>query len=486
MNPTLSIIIPLYHEPFEVVSCLAYLASCPRIGRCEIILASGDGDASMPPTDILPIRIVSSPAGRGVQLNTAASEARGHGLVFLHVDTRPPPGFVSQVEQALASHAGGAFDLCIHSHHPYVRLVSLVGRLRSRLSRVPYGDQTQFVRRSVFREIGGFPETVIMEDVGLMDRLRAAGHRITILRAPAVTSGRRWVREGPFATTFRNWRIMLAYRAGVPPRVLRGRYRPHVHLEPETRYLLVFHRALRPGAVKTRLARAVGEEAALELYRAMVEDLRRELSLRGVRIVPCVDRAYAGRDLFAGTHAGYLSSTRGRLVAARIEASVPQHGADLWERMADAIERAVAAGAEQVVLVGSDIPGLTRRILRLAYALLGTHDLVVGPSADGGFYLVGTRSHVSARELLTAAGYGGAAGAEPAAGAGEDSGARLLSRAQAAGLRTATLPVLRDVDTLQELREVLAAPHVRAPRLRRAAAETRIALIPYTGEKERR
>ena len=131
--------------------------------------------------------------------------------------------------------------------------------------------------------------------------------------------------------------------------------------------LILFARAPRLGAGKSRLARDIGAAAALRFERAMLALSRRRL----------------GRD------------RRWRLVLAitpdreaqRLGA-LPQERGDLGERM----RRAMAAcGPGPVVLVGSDIPRLTAAHIAEAFALLCRHDIVLGPATDGGFWLVGAR-----------------------------------------------------------------------------------------------
>ncbi|MFW5689400.1 MAG: TIGR04283 family arsenosugar biosynthesis glycosyltransferase [Spirochaetota bacterium] len=455
MKPELSIVVPLYHEAFEVTDCLSWLARCRGIGACEVILVEGDDGASLPPLEHaarmgLAVRTVRSRAGRGRQLNAGGGIARSERLLFLHVDTRLPIGFVPSVTRALDRHEAGAFDLRIDSPHPFVRLVSLVGRLRSRITRVPYGDQAHFIRAATFRSVGGYPDTPIMEDVGLMDRLREHRIPIVILSPPARTSSRRWVREGAVRTTLRNWRLMLAYRSGRSPHGLRNRYRPQSELERVSSELLVFHRALRPGGVKNRLAADLAvalrssddtaARAALELYRAMLDDLIPETRLRGVETRYLIDEPGTGTDLPAR-----------RL--ASLDRSLPQQGENLWERMSDAFARAFAGGAERCVLIGSDVPGVRRQLLREAFARLATHPVVVGPSADGGFYLLGARPGVALDELLAHA----RSREAPATG--------ILEWCAGRGLAVATIATLRDVDHLADLASVLAGRDARARRL---------------------
>ncbi len=449
MAPRISIVVPVYREPLALPRCLARLAACPLIGACEVIVSEGDEGASAVPSGILPVRTVRSPAGRGRQLDAGARAARADVLVFLHVDTVPPRGFVRLVLDATGGRPrrrpadAGAFDLHIDSPHPVVRAISLMGLLRSRLTRVPYGDQIHFATREAYEAVGGYPHEPLMEDVAFMDRLARAGRRVVLLRPPARTSARRWEAEGPVRATLRNWRIMLAYRSGVSPKALRARYRPQSDIERARDSLIIFHRALRPGSVKTRLAAAAGDEAAVRLYRAMLVDLARETGRRGrtpgpggARALWFIDDPLAGIDA-AGS-------------------SYPQIGADLWQRMRDAMARAFAAGARRVVLVGSDIPALERSRLHRAFAALRAHEVVVGPSVDGGFYLVGCVAAAFDDSLL-----------DEASRAPERSGQAILDWARRRGHPVATLPPERDVDTAADLARVLADPSVRAPALRR-------------------
>ncbi len=454
MVPRLSIVIPVYREPLALPRCLARLAACAQIGSCEVIVSEADEGASIVPAGILPVRTVRSQAGRGRQLDAGARAARSDVLVFLHVDTSPPGGFVRLVLEATGRASGdapgrrrrpadaGAFDLHIDTSHPVIRAVSMMGLLRSRMTALPYGDQIQFATREAYEAVGGYPHVPIMEDVALMDRLARAGRRIVLLRPPARTSARRWETEGPVRTTLRNWRIMLAYRSGVSPQTLRARYRAQSDIEPDADGLVAFHRALRPGRVKTRLAASVGEDIALQLYRAMLDDLALETrgavaAMRSVRTLWFIDDPAAGYDAAGGSY--------------------PQIGHDLWQRMHDAMRRAFAAGARRVVLVGSDIPALDRAVLRRAFEALRTHEVVVGPSEDGGFYLVGCVAGAFDEALF--------AGASRDA---ERSGSAILRWAERAGHRVATLPRARDVDTATDLQTVLADRSVRARALRRA------------------
>ncbi len=116
--------------------------------------------------------------------------------------------------------AGGAFDLGIESNGLALRLIARAASLRSRLTRVPYGDQALFISRDYLQRIGSYREMPLMEDVDLMRRIKRDGGRIFIIPERVLTSGRRWAREGVLRCTLRNWTIMLLYLGGVSPRKL--------------------------------------------------------------------------------------------------------------------------------------------------------------------------------------------------------------------------------------------------------------------------
>lgn len=222
-----SIIVPVFREESEILSCLDRLGKMDRIHEAEIIVVDGDGGSTLSVMTTHPARPVTSitEAGRGVQLNGGARISRGRYLIFLHVDTKLPENALSLVEHALGRFQAGVFSLEIDTDHWFLRLGSWLANLRSRFMKMPYGDQTYFVRRSLFETVGGFQPIPIMEDVAFMRELRRRGVDVALLPEKSVTSSRRWDREGVYRATFRNWGISLLYRLGVPAERLAGVYR---------------------------------------------------------------------------------------------------------------------------------------------------------------------------------------------------------------------------------------------------------------------
>lgn len=135
------------------------------------------------------------------------------------------------------------------------------------------------------------------------------------------------------------------------------------------------------GRVKTRLASVLGDLAAGELYAAFVADLAN-------RFRQVADRRvlyYTPDDPSTADDFGELAQSDYDLW--------PQPGGDLGERLSDFFARAFGQGAARVVVVGSDSPTLPLEFVVQAFELLTTHDCVLGPSTDGGYYLLGQRDH---------------------------------------------------------------------------------------------
>ena len=216
----ISIIIPVLNETETINTTLAHLKNSGMGDDFEIIVVDGDSSENtlkvIKNPDVVKVR---SSKGRGFQMNQGAVAANGNVLVFLHCDTYLPDNAANAIRAALAdNHAvGGAFDLSIQSDRQVYKIIAAVASLRSRITRIPYGDQAIFIKKSFFFRIGGFQIIPIMEDVELMQRIKKKRCKIKIIPDKVKTSSRRWQKEGVLYCTLRNWSIMLFYLAGVSP-----------------------------------------------------------------------------------------------------------------------------------------------------------------------------------------------------------------------------------------------------------------------------
>ena len=225
-----SIIIPVLREAPVIRDAVGRIRALKGGETVEIVVVDGDPEGSTlrAITDST-VRKIQSEKGRGIQMNRGAGAASGEVLLFLHADTALPPDGLCRIRDVLrdGTLAGGAFDLQISSPGPLFRLIERVASCRSRLTRIPYGDQAIFLRRDCFLNLGGFRDLPILEYVDLMRRLRLSGGRIAILPERVVTSARRWEKEGVLYTTLRNWILVVLFILGVDAKRLVRWYPPH-------------------------------------------------------------------------------------------------------------------------------------------------------------------------------------------------------------------------------------------------------------------
>lgn len=171
--------------------------------------------------------IVRSLPGRGTQQNSGAMLASASWLLFLHADNRLAPDSLTQISNhpkiQNATALWGAFQHQIDSPKRIYRAIEWGNAARVRWRSVAFGDQGIFVRRDVFKRIGGFDDIPLMEDVRISRKLRKQSKPL-LLPGPLQISSRRWEHNGPIRQTLINWRLQLAHAVGTRPEELARRY----------------------------------------------------------------------------------------------------------------------------------------------------------------------------------------------------------------------------------------------------------------------
>jgi rSAM/selenodomain-associated transferase 1 len=150
--------------------------------------------------------------------------------------------------------------------------------------------------------------------------------------------------------------------------------------QPHTRHsILVFLRAPEIGLVKTRLAKTLGDETTLSLYKCFVKDTLQTLQKTVYQPTLCYHprRKLSLITQWLGEEYDYW----------------PQEGASIGDKMANGFRRAFREGFDRVVILGTNLPDLPHHIVNTAFDALETHQAVIGPSKDGGYYLIGFRAH---------------------------------------------------------------------------------------------
>lgn len=196
------------------------------------------------------------------------------------------------------------------------------------------------------------------------------------------------------------------------------------------RAVICFTRVPRPGVTKTRLLPMLRPEQCAALHWAFLRDLARVYrQVEADLFVACTpDPAWEQlTDVFPGAE------------------FFPQNGGDLGEKMDRALRHVLALGYDAVVLTGADLPAMTADHLASGFAALESADIALGPTTDGGYYLIGTKGPCTA--LFRGQQYGGATVWE-----------NTLAAAKAAGFTVCSAAPCGDVDTPADLRELAVSP----------------------------
>jgi rSAM/selenodomain-associated transferase 2 len=205
VGPWLSIVIPARNDAAALGRTLDHLQGLPDVREAAEIIVAAAGDPEGTARAVAGRARLATPSGstRARLMNAGAAAARGETLLFLHADSLPPPDAVALMGRALADARtiGGAFEHRFAEPHASLRAITAINRVRYRLTRNYYGDQGIFVRASVFRALGGYRDVALMEDLDFSQRLKRRG-RSVLVRAPLVTSGRRFLARGPWRTFF--------------------------------------------------------------------------------------------------------------------------------------------------------------------------------------------------------------------------------------------------------------------------------------------
>jgi len=199
---------------------------------------------------------------------------------------------------------------------------------------------------------------------------------------------------------------------------------------PPPQRLLVFARLPELGEVKTRLASAIGDERALAVYEAMLRDVIASIG-----------------DSTPDTEIEFLWAPTPRANGETLQRAFAHHavamqtGKDLSERLSMAFsERFFFHRTDKIIAIGVDDPTLPRKLIDHAFALLESCEWVVGPAADGGYYLIGCRAGAFDPEIFDGIEWG-TARVLPAT----------LEKIRALGRSLALLPERYDIDTVEDL-----------------------------------
>ncbi len=190
--------------------------------------------------------------------------------------------------------------------------------------------------------------------------------------------------------------------------------------------ILVFLRAPEKGRVKTRLARDIGEEKALFLYKTFAQKTLSTVEKSGMDHRIC---------FFPEDKQGIVEDWLGL-----DHTYMPQQGDDLGRRMCNGLSRVFDQGIQKAILVGTDVPDISARHLLAAFDLLSQSKVVIGPSLDGGYWLIGFQRDGFCPDIFRQIEWGT-----------DSVFSATIEKCKVAGLSPGILPVLQDIDTLEDL-----------------------------------
>ena len=230
----ISIIIPILNESKTIVSLLQYLiknSSSTNISEI-IVVDGGSKDESfklVSDFNLLndKVILISSDRGRATQMNLGKQKATGTILYFLHADSFPPNGFDQLIiNEVKKGNLAGCYKMKFNHHHWWLKLASWLTKFKWRACRG--GDQSQYITKELFKEIGGFNEHyMIYEDNILINELYKR-NQFKVIQKSIVTSARLYERKGIWTLQYHFFTIYLKRWMGASAEDIYNYYKKHI------------------------------------------------------------------------------------------------------------------------------------------------------------------------------------------------------------------------------------------------------------------
>ncbi|MCH9661832.1 MAG: TIGR04283 family arsenosugar biosynthesis glycosyltransferase [Bacteroidetes bacterium] len=234
----ISIVIPVLNEAKNIADLLAHITqvSNPTNITKIIVVDGGSLDDTVEEVERFKrthsnsnpcVELLLTEKGRAHQMNQGARLVKGGILYFLHADSFPPRGFddliVSEVKKG---NNAGCFQMRFDSNHWWLRLAGWLTRFKWRACRG--GDQSQFITKTLFEDIGGFDERyTIYEDNILINELYKR-NEFVVIRNPLTTSCRLYEKKGVWRLQYHFWAIYIKKMFGANPEELYQYYKDHI------------------------------------------------------------------------------------------------------------------------------------------------------------------------------------------------------------------------------------------------------------------
>lgn len=226
----ISIIIPIINEVDAIARLLLHIENTiSRTIDYEIIVVDG-GSSDGSQKEVLKQTntiLITSEKGRAKQMNAGAKAASGSILYFLHCDSFPPKNFDLEIVKQFNN---GNFAGCFRMKFDYSHLILWVSQWFTRFNHISCrgGDQSLFVTKELFNEIGGFDESyLIYEDNEIIKRLYQKS-KFVVIQKDLITSARRYRKNGVWTLQYHFTVIHLKRKLGHSIESMLGYYRKNV------------------------------------------------------------------------------------------------------------------------------------------------------------------------------------------------------------------------------------------------------------------
>ncbi len=232
----ISIIIPILNEAKIIKNLLQHLLENSSIKNLSeiIVVDGGSTDDSQEivkhfnaSSSFNSIQLLTSAKGRAKQMNAGAKAATGTILYFLHADAFPPKHFGEYIIQEVKkNNLAGCFRMQFDHNHWWLRLASWLTQFRWRACRG--GDQSQFITKTLFNDIGGFDENYIIYEDNILINALYARKEFVVIQHRIKTSARCYKKNGIWKLQYHFWVIYVKKWFGASAEELQRYYKKHI------------------------------------------------------------------------------------------------------------------------------------------------------------------------------------------------------------------------------------------------------------------